>query len=154
LLELFHLGPFTIRTDIFSAAGFRLGVHTDGTSALDRLDKRLTWEMDIVPNAGNGLEKGLNKMYLYSQIKNGSLPMLTYIQDITAAEAQRKHRTPESPDGYFPDRCLKNTFSFFKVWVFFGFCLILERAAEARKEDGKAREPRASNRGLRRERKG
>ena len=59
------------------------------------------------------LGKGLNKMYLYSQIKNGSLPMLTYIQDITAAEAQRKHRTPESPDGYFPDRCLKNTFSFF-----------------------------------------
>jgi hypothetical protein len=56
--------------------------------------------------------KGLNKIYLYSQIKNGSLPMLTYIQDITAAETQRKHQTPESPDGYFPDRCLKNTFLF------------------------------------------
>ena len=39
--------------------------------------------------------------------------MLTYIQDIIAAEAQRKHRTPESPDGYFPDRCLKKHFFFF-----------------------------------------
>jgi len=100
------------------------------------------------------LGEGLNKMYFVFTNKNGSLPMLTYIQDITAAEAQRKHRTPESPDGYFPDRCLKNTFSFFKLWVFRGFCFVLKKAAEARKECENAREPRASNRSVRRERKG
>lgn len=57
--------------------------------------------------------------------------MLTYIQDITAAETQRKHQTPESPDGYFPDRCLKNTFCFFFYVV---GILQLQPSSEGRKK--------------------
>lgn len=90
--------------------------------------------------------KGLNKIYLYSQIKNGSLPMLTYIQDITAAETQREHRTPESPDGYFPDRCLKTLF--FSSCGYSPASASSFRTEDARNKGAKARKPRASNRSL------
>ena len=52
------------------------------------------------------------------------------------AETQREHQTPESPDGYFPDRCFKTLFSF-KFWVFSSFYIGIRRQKLDKRVKGK-----------------